>query len=329
MLRQALQSLLVHVRRTFWGKTTLLGKRRNFSSFLEFEQTVFRILTKIFRQGGHNRILRAQMKFFWRREVKENFFFENFALLSLSDFERKRSLILLQASLRQACQISLYMFRRRFLQKIFLEGLLIFPPFQKSCKIFSEFWRENFGSVVTTSLYMYIGTFLGKLFSFRKVQCFFRGFRNLSCQSVVCKRKLFATVVKIAYSVAKESFLMKTNSDQKKVTAFFWTMGNFFAFLATTLQQSCQNFFVHVQTKILRENRFFGKFILFSIISGVRAKSFQSFDEKFLAGFSQLHSTCTLEHLEDIYYPFAKFPIFLVVFGIWAANLWILREKIC
>ena len=72
-------------------------------------------------------------------------------------------------------------------------------------------------------------------------------------------------------------------------------MGNFLAFLATTLQQSCQNFFVHVQTKILRKNRFFGKFILFFIISGVRAKSFQSFDEKLLAGFSQLHSTCTLE----------------------------------
>ena len=177
------------------------------------------------------------------------------------------------------------MFRRRFLQIISLKCLLIFPHFRKSSKIFSEFWRQNFGSVVTTALYMYIGTFLGKLFSFRKVQCFFRGLRNLSCQSVDCRRKLFAIVVKIACSVAKDSILMKTNSDQKKVTAFFWTMGNFFAFLATTLQQSCQNFFVHVQKKILRKNRFFGKFILFSSFPEFEQKVFTALTRNFWQGF--------------------------------------------
>ena len=92
-LRQACQIFIVHVRRTFWGETTLLGRRPNFSSFPEFEQTVFRILTRIFGLGGHNSILRAQMKFFfnfWEREMKEKLLlFENCALLSFSDFERK------------------------------------------------------------------------------------------------------------------------------------------------------------------------------------------------------------------------------------------------
>ena len=79
-------------------------------------------------------------------------FFENFAMLSFSGFERKRSLVLLQAWLRQACKNSLYMLRRRFLQKNFLESLLLFPHFRKSSKNFSEFWRENFGRVVTNTL---------------------------------------------------------------------------------------------------------------------------------------------------------------------------------
>ena len=130
MLRQAFQSFLVHVRRTFWGETTLLGKRRNFSSFLEFEQTVLRILTRIFRQGGHNRILRAQMKFFWRKEVKENLFFsENFALLSTSNFERKKSLILLQASLRQACQNFVVHVQTKIFTNNFFGRLINFSSF--------------------------------------------------------------------------------------------------------------------------------------------------------------------------------------------------------
>ena len=305
---------------------------QNFHHFRNSSTKFSEFWREIFWQGRHNWILRIRMKifcFFEGRNWRKIYFFRRKMLCRpFGTLWEKDSPYFWRHYYGRLVKTSLYMFRRRFLQIIFLECLLIFPHFRKSSKNFSEFWRQNFGSVVTTALYMYIGTFLGKLFSFRKVQCFFSGLRNLSCQSVDCRRKLFAIVVKIACSVAKESILMKTNSDQKKVTAFFWTMGNFFAFLATTLQQSCQNFFVHVQTKILRKNRFFGKFVLFFIIFGVRAKSFQSFDEKFLAGFPQLHSTCTLEHLEDISYPFAKFPIFLVVFGIWAANLWIFREKI-
>ena len=213
-LRQACQNIIVHVRRTFWGETTLLAKRPNFSSIPEFEQTVFRILTRIFGQGGHNRILRAQLKFFfnfWRREMKENkLLFENFAFLSFSDFERKRSLVLLQAWLRQSCQNLFVHVQTNILRKKRFFGKFdFFHHFRSSSIKYSEFWQKFFGRVVTTAFYMYIGTFLGKLFSFRKVQSFFRGFRNLSCKCVDSQRKVFATVVKIAFSVAKEAFLMK------------------------------------------------------------------------------------------------------------------------
>ena len=124
------------------------------------------------------------------------------------------------------------MFRRRFSRINFLEGLSIFPLFRKSSKVFSEFWREKIGRVVTTALYMYIGTFLGKLLSFRKVQSFFRGFLNLSCKCVDSQRKFFATVVKIALSVAKESFLIKKNKFfQKIVSSTFLEFRKFFCIL--------------------------------------------------------------------------------------------------
>ena len=112
-------------------------------------------------------------------------------------------------------KISLYMFRRTFWgKKGFLENLIFFHHFRSSSKKFPEFWEEFSGRVVTTAFYMYLGKFLGKLFSSRKVQSFFRGFRNLSCKCVDSQRKIFATVVRIAFSVAKESFLMK------KITLF-------------------------------------------------------------------------------------------------------------
>ena len=59
-----------------------------------FRAKVFRSLTKSFWQGCHNCILRVQMKIFftfWRKEKRESFLFEKVALLSFSDFERKRS----------------------------------------------------------------------------------------------------------------------------------------------------------------------------------------------------------------------------------------------
>ena len=150
-LRQACQNFIVLVRRTFWGETTLMGKRPNFSSFPEFEQTVLRILTRIFGQGGHNRILRAKMKFFfnfWRREMKEKLLlFENCALLSFSDFERKTSLVLLQAWLRQACQKIVVHVQTKFFTKKFFGRLINFSSFpelqQKVFRILTRIFRQG------------------------------------------------------------------------------------------------------------------------------------------------------------------------------------------
>ena len=148
-LRQACQNFVKHVRRTFWGETTLLGKRPSFSSFPEFEQTVFRFLTGIFGQGGHNRILRARMKFFlkfWRREMKEKLllFEKNFALLSFSDFERKRSLVLLQAWLRQACQKFVVHVQTKILTKILFGRLFIFSSIPEIQPKFFRVLTRNF-----------------------------------------------------------------------------------------------------------------------------------------------------------------------------------------
>ena len=168
-----LPKLLVHVTRTFLRETALLGKRTTFSSIPEFEQKVFIILTGIFGQGDHNRILRAQMKFFfifWKREVKEKILlFENFALLSFSDFERKRSLVLLQAWLRQACQKFVVHVQTKIFAKNFSGRLTIFssiPEIQQ--KFFQSFNEKISAGCSQLLLYMYMGTFWGKLCSFRK-----------------------------------------------------------------------------------------------------------------------------------------------------------------
>ena len=126
------------------------------------------------------------------------------------------------------------MFRRRFLQINFLEGLLIFPHFRKSSKFFSEFWREIFGRVVTTALCMYIGTFWGIFLSFRKIPDFLAWFSESELQ--ICgfsekKFSNFASFIKIAFSVANESTLMKKNCSKnfnfntfgvREIFSYFW-----------------------------------------------------------------------------------------------------------
>ena len=53
-------------------------------------------------------------------------------------------------------------------------------------------------------------------------------FWNLSDQSVVFWRKIFGRVVKIAFSVARESILMKTNSVKKFITPSYLDYGKIF-----------------------------------------------------------------------------------------------------
>ena len=159
---------------------------------------------------------------------------------------------------------------------------------------------------------MYIGTFLGKLFSFRKVKIFFRGFLNLSCKCVDSQKKFFATVVKIALSVAKESFLIKKiNFFKKFYLQHFWSSGKFFVFLSTKLRQACQKFIVHVQTNILRRNRFFGKFFF---------QHFRSSSKKF----SEFWQECFGRVVTTAFYMYIG--TFWGIFFIISKNSWFFRR---
>ena len=121
-------------RRTFWGKIILFGKRISFSSFPDFEQKIFRVLTTNFSRGGHKWILHVQ---------KHNL--------------RKKN----------------------------------FPP-----------------KKLIISLFLFFG--------------------NLSDKSAVFWRKIFGRVVKIAFSNARESILMKTNSVKKIIFPSYMDYGKLF-----------------------------------------------------------------------------------------------------
>ena len=149
-LRQASQNFIVHVRRTFWGETTLLGKRSNFSSFPEFEQTVFRSLTGIIGQGGHNRILLAQMKIFYFLEERNEGKITSFWKLRIAIIFRlwaKRSLVLLHAWLRQACQKIVVHVQTNFFTNKFFGKLINFSSFpgirQKLFRVLTRKFRQG------------------------------------------------------------------------------------------------------------------------------------------------------------------------------------------
>ena len=210
-LRQACQNFVIPVQTNILTNN-FSGNLIRFSQFLEFHQKFFRILTKNFRQCGHNCILRAQMKFFLfleRGKWKKTFFFKvshryHFQTLSENDFQ-----YFCRHGYGKLVRNSLYMFRRRFLQINFLEGLLVFPHFRKSSKTFPEFWREKVGRVVTTALYMYIGTFLGKLFSFRKVQIFFVVFWMWATNVWTLRKNFLLPLSKLPCPLLKNHFWWK------------------------------------------------------------------------------------------------------------------------
>ena len=112
--------------------------------------------------------------------------------------------------LGQACQIFLVHVQTNILRRnSFLESFSSFHPFRNSSKKFSELWREFFGRVVTTGIYIYIGTFCGNIFSFRKNPNFFRRFRNLIGKSLVFWRKFFGVVVNTPFKLLKKHFWLK------------------------------------------------------------------------------------------------------------------------
>ena len=164
-------------------------------------------------RGGHNWILRVEMKiflFFEGRNWRKNWFFrKKLRCYPFETLRQKDSPYFWRHYYGRLVKNSLYMFRRRFLKIIFLEGLLVFPHFWKFSKKTSEFWREIFGRVVTTAFYMYIGRFLRKFFSFRKVQFFFVVFGIWAANLWIVRENCLLPLPKLHSALLKNHFWWK------------------------------------------------------------------------------------------------------------------------
>ena len=139
-LRQACQNFVVFVQ-TIILTNKFFGKLVKFSSFPK--------LSGIWREISGRVVTIAIWVSRWL--LRKNILLRKKWIAIFLGRERKDSPCFWRHGYGRFVKNSLYMFRRRFLQRKFLEGLLFFPHFQKSRKKFSEFWRENFGRVVTTT----------------------------------------------------------------------------------------------------------------------------------------------------------------------------------
>ena len=138
-LRQACQNFVFFVQ-TIIFTNSFFGKLVKFSSFPKFS----RIWREIF-----GRVVTTAI---WvsRWLLRKNNLIRKKWIANFLGLEGKDSACFWRHGYGRFVKNSLYIFRRRFLQRKFLEGLLFFPHFQKSSEKFSEFWK-NFGRVVTTT----------------------------------------------------------------------------------------------------------------------------------------------------------------------------------
>ena len=301
----------------------------NFSTILELQQKVFRVLTRSFRQRGHNCILHVHRNIL-RKFIflsKNSFFsvvfgiwaatlsiFGEMFLVGLSKlhspllenhscwkkhFCSKNCTFILfgiWASFSTSCRqcyrrlakVSIRMFRRTFQGIALLENLWIFHQFRNSSKKFSEFWREIFGRVVTTAFYMYVGTFWAHLFSFRKLPNFFPWFSEY--EQRIC-------------GFFGEFFLLQKHSWCKK--QFCSKNCMFVSFeICESFSSSCQQCYGRLaKISLCMFRRSFQRITFLEsaqLFHPYRnsSKIFQSSDENFLTGWSQLDSTCTKAQFE-------------------------------
>ena len=122
------------------------------------------------------------------------------------------------------------MFRRTSWGEIILFGrrtiFSTFPEFEQ--KVF-RFWRESFDRMVTTTFYMCRSTIWEKIIFLTENSYFLCSFFGIWVTNLwFFWRKIFDNVVKSALSAARESFLMKINSDKKIVTTSYLASGKLF-----------------------------------------------------------------------------------------------------
>ena len=185
MLRQACQNFIVHVQ-TNNLTNKFFGKLINFSSFPHFDQKFSEVWPENFGRVVTTAFCVSTWRFFSISEGRNwgNFFPKKLHCYHFQTLNEKDPQCPLQAWLRQACQKSLYMFRKTFLQIGFLQSLSFFRPLQNSNKKFSKFWQEFFDRLVITSFYMYRSTIWGKIFFCRKNHDFSR--HLLECERQIC-----------------------------------------------------------------------------------------------------------------------------------------------
>ena len=140
-------------------------------------------------------------------------------------------------------------------------------------------------------------------------------------------RKIFGRVVKIAISVARESFLMKTISDKKNCNSILFGLWETLSYF---WRQSYGSL-VKISFYVFRRT-FWGKIGFFEILFFSSFPEFEQKVSRVLRGiFWQGCHNCIL-HVHRNYFRKVIFlskssKFFFVVFGIWAANVWTLREK--
>ena len=129
------------------GRNNFVGEAHKFfitygiraKSFESFDAKFFgRVVTTGFC------VSRWRFFVFLKERMKENFFFEKFALLLFSNFEPKRSLVILQASLRQACQKLVVHVQTKVYTNQFFGRLINFSSFPEIQQIFFRVLTRNF-----------------------------------------------------------------------------------------------------------------------------------------------------------------------------------------
>ena len=174
--------------------------------------------------------------------------------------------VFLPTLLRQDCQNLIVHVQTNNLTNMSFGKFIIFSSFPDSEQKFSEVWRKVFDKVVTTAFCVSRWRFFS-LFEGRKRE-------------------------KVFFSKKLHCYLFQTLNEKDPQ-----------CLLQAWLGQACQKFVVQVQTNIFA-NRFFWKAYQFFVISGIPAKSLQSFDENVLTGWSQLRSTCTEAQYEEKQFSF-------------------------
>ena len=192
------------------------------------------------------------------------------------------------------------MSKRRFLQRICLEGFLFFPQFQKSSKNFSEFWREIFGRVVTTTfIHVHRNISRKVIFLSKSSKFFFVVFGIWAAIVWTLRENYLLPLSRLHSPLLKNHFCWKTYICSKNCNFNILGVRKSFSFFGNKVTEGLPKFHCACSDEHLGRNYFVWKAHKFFILSGSRAKSFQCFDDKFFTGWSQMDSTCAEAQFEE------------------------------